>query len=127
MLGALAAACGGDDSGAASPTTIGDSSTSSTTLPQGNAKITKLEAPASVVCNGATSTKVTVSYATTGASSKQLLVDGLRIDGTDPASADLEVPIHCDTLPHTVVMVAKDASGAKTIQQTMITTELGAG
>ena len=127
-LAALAAGCGGgDDSGAAATTTPGDPGATSTTLPQGGAKITKLEAPATVACNGATSTTVAISYATTDAASKQLLVDGLRIDGTDPASADLDVPVHCDELPHTVVLVAKDSSGAKTVQQTMITTELGAG
>lgn len=126
-LGALAAGCGGGDSGAASPASDDGSAATSTTLPHGNAVITKLDAPATVACNGATSTKVTVSYATTDAASKQLLVDGLRIDGTDPASADLEVPIHCDQLPHTVVLVAKDSAGGKTVQQTMVTTELGSG
>ena len=127
LVAALAAGCGGDDSGAASPTTAGDPASASTTLPQGNAKITKLEAPATVACKGATSTEVTISYATTDAASKQLLVDGLRIDGTDPASAELSVPIHCDALPHTVVLIAKDGAGGKTVEQAMITTELGAG
>jgi hypothetical protein len=124
----LATGCGGGDSGdAAAPKDTGAPTSTSTSVAQGSAQITKLDAPATVACNGATSTKITVSYATTGASSKQLLVDGLRIDGTDQAAADIEVPIHCDTLPHTVVMVAKDGSGGKTVKQTMVTTELGSG
>ena len=86
----------------------------------------RLDAPASVACNGATSTTVSISYATADAKSKQLLVDGLSIDGTEPASGSLVVPVHCDALPHTVVLIAKDADGGRTVKQTLVNTELGA-
>jgi hypothetical protein len=124
-LGALASSCAGDSSGSASPAKRG--ATVTTSARQGNAQITTLDAPASIACNGKTSTTVRIAYATTGAASKQLLVDGLHIDGTDPADGQLDVPVHCDQLPHTVVMVAKDADGGKTVKQTMVTTDLGAG
>jgi hypothetical protein len=123
-LGCLVSGCGGGSSSGA----VQDAVTSTTGAdgPVGDAKIMTLDAPASVPCNGATSTTVTISYATADAASKQLLVDGLRIDGTDPASASLVVPVHCDQLPHTVVLVAKDAHGGRTVKQTLVTTELGA-
>ena len=122
MVVALAAAgcSSSDDSGA----TTTDSSTT-TTMPTGSAKITRFDVPESVDCGGKTSTVVEISYTTEAAKTQELVVDGLPIDGTDAASATLQVPVHCDTLPHTVVLVARGASKQPTIRQKNLMTELG--
>lgn len=120
-VAAVVAGCGGSGDSAAS------SSGSATTLSTGGAKITKFDVPASVDCAGKTSTTVAVSYAVEDGKTQELVVDGLPIEGTDAPSDTLQVPVHCDPLPHTFVLVARDSGKAPTIQRQNLTTELGTG
>jgi hypothetical protein len=118
-LALLPAACGGSTDASdtkGSPTT--------TTQAPGSAKITKFEVPSTVSCAGKTSVFVSVSYATDDAQSQTLVVDGLEVEGTDAPSATLDVRVHCDALPHTFVVIAKDADGRPTSQQKILTTQL---
>ena len=111
-------ACGGG--GAASESQSEDS-----TAPQpGSATISALDVPASVACEGKTSTTVTVTYATEGAAKVTLLVDGRRLPEAKAVRATLDVPVHCDPLPHTFVLVAEDADGGQTADERVLTTEL---
>ena len=100
-------------------------SPSSSTMPTGSASITRFDVPETVDCAGATSTVVEISYTTEKAKTQELVVDGLPVEGTDAASATLQVPVHCDELPHTVVLVARGASKQPTIRQKNLVTELG--
>jgi hypothetical protein len=117
-------ACSSDDakaskSAATSPsTTLGNTAAGSATIPL-------FDVPATVACGTETSTTVSVHYQTVGAKRQQLLVDGRDVPGTEAAEATLDVPVHCDTLPHTFVLVAYDSNDAKTTQQKLLTTELG--
>jgi hypothetical protein len=121
----LLAGCGGDDGQA----TVDPQDTGpiTTTIPAGDAQVTKLEAPGSVDCAGATFTTISITYATSGAKSQQLVVDGLPVTGADVASGTFDVPVHCDPLPHTVVVEARDSTGRPTTKSTTVTTENGAG
>ena len=124
-LGVAAAlgACGGSgDSGASAQ------SSDTTTAAPGSAEITSLIVPRSVSCPaGTTSVPATVSYTATGAESLQIILDGLEIDGARPPSGALEVRVHCDAVPHTVVLIAKDDAGRPTAEQRLLTTELQSG
>ena len=116
----LAAGCGSGSSGS----TAGAQSGSTTPNIPGTAKITALTVPPTVACGGKTSTTVQVQYATTGAAKLVLLIDGRDLPPTTAAAATLTVPLHCDALPHTVVLVAYDAQGHRTVEQQMINTQL---
>ncbi|HEX5586837.1 MAG TPA: hypothetical protein VFZ17_05975 [Acidimicrobiia bacterium] len=94
---------------------------------RGSAEILSLDAPGSVDCAGATKMTVAVTYSTSGAASQRLVVDGLPIDGVTQPSATVDVPVHCDPLPHTVVLIAKDAQGGRTTKQLTVETQHGAG
>jgi hypothetical protein len=96
-----------------------------TTKPAGSARITQFDVPESVACAGATSVTVTVSYAVEDARSLILAVDGLQRDGVNVPSGALDVPVHCDPLPHTFVLVAKDAQDRDTVEERTLVTELG--
>ena len=102
----------------------GGSSDSSGASGSGSATIDTWEVPTSIACGGQTSVTAQVRYVTSGASRRQLLVDGLKISGTDAASASLSVPVHCDALPHTFVLVVYDAQGHRAVSQKMLTTKL---
>ncbi len=88
-----------------------------------SARIERLEVPAAATCgSGATSVDIPVSYRTTGATRHKLLVDG-RDDGlATKADATVTVPVHCDPLPHTVVLVAYDEDGRRTSLQRILQT-----
>ena len=116
----LAAGCSSGSSGS----TAGVQSGSTTPNIPGTAKITALTVPATVACGGKTSTTVPVQYATTGAAKLVLLIDGRDLPPTTAASATVNVQLHCDALPHTVVLVAYDGQGHRTVEQQMVNTQL---
>jgi hypothetical protein len=110
-----AASCGGDsgDSGTAEKPASGASA----------AAITTFEVPPSVACpSGETSTTVSVQYTVSNSTRNRLIVDGLDAEGVDMPSGTVEVPVHCDPLPHTVVLVVYDEQGRKTSQEKTVTT-----
>jgi hypothetical protein len=80
------------------------------------------EVPATADCAGATSTTVTVTYATEGAKKQELYVDGRITPGTDATSGSVVAPVHCDPLPHTFVLVAYDENGRRTAAEKKLTT-----
>jgi hypothetical protein len=123
VLGAFAvivaaSGCAGS-SGSASETP-----STSTTPGPGSAQITTFDVPASLQCGSNTSTTFTVTYATAGAAKQNLLVDGRPTPLTD-ASGAVNVPVHCDNLPHTVVLYLTDSKGRATSQQKLLTTVQG--
>jgi hypothetical protein len=113
-------ACGGGSSDASpkqssTPTTQGAQTA-------GSARIISFDVPASVSCaQGTTSTTVSVSYGTSGATKQQLSVDGRPID-LSSGSGKVDAPVHCDTLPHTFVLFAYDAAGRYSSQQKLVST-----
>jgi hypothetical protein len=115
VVAAMAACSGDSSSGAQKPAT-------STSEAAGDAKVTSFEVPASAECAGSTSTTVTVSYATSGASKQELYVDGRTVPGTDATSGSVTAPVHCDPLPHTFVMIAYDTAGRRTALEKKLTT-----
>jgi hypothetical protein len=120
VLALAASACGGsDDAGA-----TGAATTSSSSPPQGSATIQSFEVPTSVQCTNGPSTTVTVKYATSGAASQRLIVDGRDIPGTDAPSGSVDVPVHCDALPHTVVLYLLDSRNRPTVQREFLETKL---
>jgi hypothetical protein len=108
---------GGDNAGAAN-----SNAATTTTNEPGTAKISSLDVPPTAACNGKTSVTVHVSYATEGAKSVELVVDGAAVPSATATSGALDVPIHCDPLPHTFVIVAKDSNGRSTSLQKLVTT-----
>ena len=99
---------------------------STTGAPAGTAKITSFVVPKSVTCGTATSTKVRVTYAISGAKSTQLIIDG-RVEPSEGPSATVDPLVHCDPLPHTVALVALDATGHRTSEVKNVTTVLPGG
>jgi hypothetical protein len=118
----LLASCGGD--GGSAGASSKDQAATSTTSGPGDATISVFEVPTDVACGGKTSTSVHVKYATTHAKSQQLIVDGRPVDGTKDATGELDVPVHCDPLPHTFVLIALDSRGRPTALQKIVNTSL---
>jgi hypothetical protein len=108
------AGCGDSSSGSTPP------KSTSTTRPATAAAITTFDVPASVPCTDVTKTTVTVGYATTNARKVQLYVDGLAQPNV-PMSGSLTVPVHCDALPHDVVVRALDRNGHPTVSKKVFT------
>ena len=125
---ALGACSSSSKSHASTPPTTTAPAASSTTAPTvsqaGAARIVTFVVPASVNCNGASSTKVPVEYKVTDAARQELSVDGLAVDGVDKPSGTVDAPVHCDGVPHTVALIAFDAKGARTSQVKLLTTNL---
>ena len=116
----LAACSGGSDSSSAASST----STTKASAGTGTAKVTSFDVPTSVKCTkGQTSTTVSVKYATAGAKKQQLLVDG-RPTPLSSSSGSLDAPVHCDSLPHTFVIVAYDSGGRYTSLQKLVSTSI---
>ncbi|HXY94501.1 MAG TPA: hypothetical protein VEP49_18630 [Acidimicrobiia bacterium] len=113
----LLAACssGGSASTKSTPT-------ASTVAKPGTAQITSFTVPTSVQCQGHTSTTVNIQWATTGANKRELYIDGRPIVEATSASGAVETPVHCDALPHDVVIIAYDDAGRKTTAQKMFDT-----
>jgi hypothetical protein len=88
----------------------------------GAARIKSFDVPKSVDCQGKTSTTVTVSYAVSKAKKQVLAVDGRQLGGTGKSKGSVDAPVHCDPLPHTFVLAAYDASGKRTTEQKVLTT-----
>lgn len=128
LLVAAAAACSftlvgcGSDSSSSAPTS--KDSMTTTGAPATGVKITSLEIPATLDCNGKTSVDLTVSYAVEGAARQELYVDGRKVDGTDKSVATVSTWVHCDTLPHTIDVVGYDQKNHHTTLEKMVTTNL---
>ena len=116
-----AAACdSGGLVGAATSTTVASDA-------PGTAKIGAFAVPRTVTCGDQPSTTATVSYSTTGATRREVIVDGRPVPGTDEASGTVEAPVHCDPLEHTVVLVAYDDQGRRTTEKRFLHTDMPAG
>jgi hypothetical protein len=116
---ATVTACGdnsGNSSSASTPTT--------TTEVPGTGKVDAFAVPDMVQCGHATSTAVTVTYATSGAAKQSLLVDGALMP-LDAASGSAQVAVHCDALPHTVVLYLTDATGHHSSEKKILMTSQG--
>ena len=126
LVAAIAAlattSCGGggdsSSSGASSVTTAARATEATGTA--GPAAIDTFNVPSTVACGTETSTTVTVQYAVSHAARQQLVVDGLDVKGTAASTGSVQVPIHCDPLPHTFVLVVYDAAGHRTSQQKIL-------
>ncbi len=75
-------------------------------------------------CSGGPSTTFSVQYATSDAKHQDLIVDGRVVPGTDSPSGSVEAPVHCDAVPHTVVLIAYDATEHRTAEQKILMTLL---
>ena len=96
--------------------------TTSTTQPRaGTATIVAFTVPESVPCGGKTSVTTTVTFQTTGAKTNEVYVDGAPVADVAADHADIEV--HCDPLPHTVVLTAVDGDGGRTTDKKLLTTD----
>jgi hypothetical protein len=117
--GALLCACtgasGSSDTTANKPTT--------TTVPTGTATITAFTVPDSVACGSGPSTTVSITYAVSGAKSQAIFLDG-RQTSLPSASGSVSVPVHCDAVPHTVVLRALDEQSHPTTQEKILKTAL---
>ena len=67
---------------------------------------------------------IQVKYATEKAERQEVIVDGRAVPGTDAASGEVEAPVHCDPLEHTVVLIAYDQEGRRTAQTKFLHTEM---
>jgi hypothetical protein len=121
VVGGLALAAGCGSSGATTKAGKAD-----VTAPRsGSATISTFDVPAGAVqCYGKTSVVVHVRYGTAHAAAVQLFVDGAPVPNLAAPSGDLDVPIHCDPLPHTFVMVAKDKEARPTTVRKIVITAL---
>ena len=119
-LGAVTACSSGDSGSAASGTP-----TTTTPVP-GSAKIVTFDAPTQVGCGGKPSTTITVSYATKGAKRQTLIVDGRASDPVTAASGQIQAPVHCDSLKHTLVLAAYDDKDRLTSQAKYLDTDVNA-
>jgi hypothetical protein len=111
LVGAVAGCSGGGGSGS-----VGAGTAASSTAAAGALRIDMLDVPDSVPCNGTTSATVPVQYATSAATRVRLYVDGREIPHVK-IDDSVQVPVHCDPVPHTVVVIAYDAGKGKTSQQ----------
>jgi hypothetical protein len=120
VLGVAAVGCGGSSASSGTPKGTIKSQTSAR---GGTAQIVTFDVPKSVQCQSGPSTTFTVKYEATGASKRQLLVDGLATDLPD-AKGDATAPVKCDALPHTVVLYVVDHAGKPTAQTKYLDTIL---
>jgi hypothetical protein len=141
LAGALAlAGCGGSSSGGAPPATGGTAPPD--TNAHGAASIVSLDVPASIDCRDAkvTFVRMPVTYTTTGATTVKVLVDGRDItesmpttgtvvsgsvpDATSlPTSGSVTASVHCDAVPHTLVIQAIDRDGQPTSEKKIVTVD----
>ena len=122
VLIGCAACSSGSSSSSANPTTT----TAAGDAP-GTAKISTFDAPRTVTCTDAPSTTIQVKYATQEAARQEVIVDGRAVPGTDAAKGEVEAPVHCDPLEHTIVLVAYDKAGRRTAQTKYLHTEMPGG
>jgi hypothetical protein len=111
-----AAGCGGGSSD-------DQASTTSSPAGHGEATITALNVPTSVPCRGKPSTTVAVSYATANATKVEMFVDGRPVDGVHSTSGNASPAVHCDGVPHDVVLRAVDKDGQPTILRKIVNTD----
>jgi hypothetical protein len=124
LVGVLAlcalASCSGDSSNnaAKAATTVPP-----TAVKGGDAAIDTFTVASSAACNGKTSVTVAVDYKISGAKKAELSVDG-RPQALDSMQGSVSPVVHCDTLPHTIVLVAYDSQNRKTAEQKLVVTTL---
>lgn len=111
---------GGSTPGGTTPTGTGPRSTAPT---RSTAKITAFELPSSITCHGDVDVSVVATYATTGATSVAVLVDGEQVRGTPPVTGTFTVPLRCDGTAHTVVLSALDPDGHAALQSKVVLTD----
>lgn len=87
-----------------------------TTPVRGTATIASFKVPASVYCGSGSATTVRITYDVRHATSQELAVDGLAEPALTAARGTVTERVHCDSLPHTVALVARDSRGARTSQ-----------
>ena len=85
----------------------GDTPTNSTALLPGTAKVVSFEVPATVACTaGSTSASFPVRWKVQGAKTTVVQVDAKPVPHTSAASGSADAEVHCDPLPHDVVVIA---------------------
>ena len=118
----VACSSGSGDSQAA------DTPTSSTGLVPGTAKVVSFEVPATVACSaGSTSASFPVRWKVQGAKTTVMQVDAKPVPHTSAASGSADAEVHCDPLPHDVVLIATDADGHYTTERKLVTTTGASG
>jgi hypothetical protein len=68
-----------------------------------------------------------VSWSVTGAKKTVVQVDGAPVPHTDGAKGSAQAEVHCDPLPHDVVLIATDPDGHFSTQRNIVKTTGGAG
>jgi hypothetical protein len=122
VLATVLAACSSGSSDSTTPSTS-PSAAVTTALVPGTAKIVMLDVPATAQCPAqATQTQFTVTWKTSGAKSTVVKVDGAPIPGATRTSGSARAQVHCDPLPHDVVIIATDDNGHFTSDRKIITT-----
>ena len=118
---ATLAGCG---SGGSSSAKSGGGTTATTekAAGTGTAKIVSYGVQDAAACpDGKTFVTVPVTFDVSGAARVELMVDGrpLKLDGTQGSK---QVDVHCDPLPHTMVLVAYDAKDNTTFERKLLNT-----
>jgi len=121
VAAAALTACG---SGGSSSAKSGASTTETTVKPDGTgtAKIVSYGVQDAAACpDGKTFVTIPVTFDVSGAARVELMVDGrpLKLDGTKGSK---QVDVHCDPLPHTMVLVAYDAKDNTTFERKLLNT-----
>jgi outer membrane biogenesis lipoprotein LolB len=118
---AIALLLGACSSGSGSSGAANTAATSSTAAVPGTAKVVSFESPGSVACAAdATSATFTLSWKVTGAKKTVVQVD-------DAPNGSAQADVHCDPLPHDVVLIATDSGGHFTTARNIVNTTGGAG
>jgi hypothetical protein len=114
----ILASCSSDSSSSTKSSGAGTSA--------GTATITKFDVPESVSCpaGGPPNTTFSASWSTEGAAHVALILDGHTEPETDKPSGTASVQVHCDAIPHTVVLAAYDAKDDHTVQRKILKTIL---
>jgi hypothetical protein len=125
---AIALLLGACSSGSGSSGAANTAATSSTAAVPGTAKVVSFESPGSVACAAdATSATFTLSWKVTGAKKTVVQVDGSPVPRTDAPNGSAQADVHCDPLPHDVVLIATDSGGHFTTARNIVNTTGGAG
>jgi hypothetical protein len=93
----------------------------------GAATIDSFVVPATVSCPGnATNASFTVTWKVSGATKSVIQVDANPVAGSDKTSGSATAQVHCDPLPHDVVLLATDKNGHVTTERKILNTSGGA-
>jgi hypothetical protein len=124
VLAAVLPACSSDSS---SGSTAKASPTSSTALVPGTAKVVTFDVPATVKCQADSPATFTVSWKTSGATTTTVNVDGAPVPGAKGSAGSTQAQVHCDPLPHDVVIIATDSDGHFTTDRKILNTNTTPG